>query len=277
MNERPRARTTTSGENQLSSLQMKQMASLDNDRTWAEIAELLERRSTVQRWLDRLQAQHGTVSDKILQRVREDYENRLRETLAVLGSHRDSITSQLERATTRLVEAEDQNVQAQETLEEGRLRNAIGEIDEDTWNTERGELEAAVAAARTAESSVRDETERLRDLLDQLDEKEEPGEQPAVREELRSSPSPPPEDTLAVFEPAPPPEPKPREITISAPAQSEPVFSEVTADEQDDRILVSDELPSEETAPKPGLKCPECGYTNDLSAWFCGVCGADIG
>lgn len=31
------------------------------------------------------------------------------------------------------------------------------------------------------------------------------------------------------------------------------------------------------TRPQPGLKCPECGYSNDPAAWYCGVCGVDLG
>ena len=37
--------------------------------------------------------------------------------------------------------------------------------------------------------------------------------------------------------------------------------------------------PDEETSarPQPGLKCPDCGYSNDPAAWYCGVCGVDLG
>ena len=31
-----------------------------------------------------------------------------------------------------------------------------------------------------------------------------------------------------------------------------------------------------DTRPKAGVKCPDCGYTNDPQAWYCGVCGADL-
>lgn len=33
----------------------------------------------------------------------------------------------------------------------------------------------------------------------------------------------------------------------------------------------------EATRPQPGLKCPDCGYSNDPAAWYCGVCGVDLG
>lgn len=32
-----------------------------------------------------------------------------------------------------------------------------------------------------------------------------------------------------------------------------------------------------DTRPQPGLKCPDCGYSNDPAAWYCGVCGVDLG
>jgi hypothetical protein len=37
----------------------------------------------------------------------------------------------------------------------------------------------------------------------------------------------------------------------------------------------ADEDP-EQFRPTPGTKCPECGYTNDPEAWYCGVCGVDL-
>lgn len=37
-----------------------------------------------------------------------------------------------------------------------------------------------------------------------------------------------------------------------------------------------DEEDPEQFRPTPGTKCPECGYTNDPEAWYCGVCGVDL-
>lgn len=38
----------------------------------------------------------------------------------------------------------------------------------------------------------------------------------------------------------------------------------------------SEDEASPETRPQPGLKCPACGYSNDASDWYCGVCGVDL-
>ncbi len=40
--------------------------------------------------------------------------------------------------------------------------------------------------------------------------------------------------------------------------------------------LPADEENAELYRPTPGTKCPECGYTNDPEAWYCGVCGVDL-
>ena len=68
-----------------------------------EVGELLERRAQVQTWLERLEAQRGTVSDRALERVREDYEGRLRDTLEALRSHREAIEGELAEARRRSV------------------------------------------------------------------------------------------------------------------------------------------------------------------------------
>lgn len=247
--------------------QMNATSALDGkDGNGTVVSELLDRRATVRQWLKKLDAQRGTVSEKILARVRADYETRLREAVDALGAHREALDGELHKATERLDEAREEHTSAREALEEGRLRNAIGELDEEAWSSERGQLESAVEAAAEREGRAREDVERLRELLDQFAQ-EEPtasGASPIVAQE-----SPPPLD--------------PEVTTELPPAQTASFLSDIDRAISDDDETTrpeganADELPSEETSPKPGLKCPECGYTNDLSAWFCGVCGADIG
>jgi hypothetical protein len=45
--------------------------------------------------------------------------------------------------------------------------------------------------------------------------------------------------------------------------------------EEEGYTLTEAELEGD-SRPKPGVKCPDCGYTNDPQAWYCGVCGADL-
>jgi hypothetical protein len=47
-------------------------------------------------------------------------------------------------------------------------------------------------------------------------------------------------------------------------------------DAADSGPAVNTEEDTEQFRPTPGTKCPECGYTNDPEAWYCGVCGVDL-
>ncbi|MQA89254.1 MAG: hypothetical protein GEU90_03315 [Gemmatimonas sp.] len=259
---------------------------VENDHARAEVSELLEHRSEVQEWLERLQEQRGTVSERVLERVRADYEQRLRKTLEALSSHRDSLRVQLEQVTTRLIEAEDRHAQVQDALEEGRLRSAIGELDNEAWSAERIGLESAVDDAAARETAVREESDRLRELLAQLTDEARPNasELEAVEPPGYSEPEPVERPELFETEAVEPPEDSDAEVYLVE--EIDRAISDTVEDpparpdsEPSDEVDEADEDSDEErkgTTPKPGLKCPECGYTNDLSAWFCGVCGADI-
>lgn len=258
----------------------------------AEVKDLLDRRSVIQGWIDRLDSQAGSVSERVLHRVREDYENRLQDVLNALGTHRLLVQEELDRASRRLDEAERAYREALEELEEGRLRNMIGEIEDATWADRSQLLDEAVGAAKEQQEIAQSESLRLRDLFRQLDERT-----------VDALPLPPPvplmeDDEVDGILTAPLLEEANDLSTDGGEEEDDEEFvvfdgEDETFLEQIDRALT--DLPAnvvvddvdgedgeegeegEDTAPKPGLKCGECGYTNDLSAWFCGVCGADVG
>jgi chromosome segregation ATPase len=265
---------------------MKQKLEMDNRPDGGDVHELLERRATVQGWLARLGEQTGKVSDRVFDRVRADYERRLQDTLQALASHRDGVRDELDRTTTRFIAAEEAHLRAEEELEEARLRYVIGEIEEGRWSQVEPDLAAAVTAAAEDVVQIRGEADRLRDLLEQLEERT-PTPTPVFAIEIALQ-----EEEIVEVTSRPP--------SASAPLDFDEIrsFEELDGDlpeidgladlEPDDAFLdridralaspeVESDILSEDTAPKPGIKCAECGYTNDLSAWFCGVCGADIG
>jgi hypothetical protein len=278
---------------------MTQKLETQRDPELSEVLDLLQRRATVQSWLVRLDEQRGSVSDRVLERVRADYERRLRDTLDSLASHRRAIQDELERATSRLVAAEEEHEDAVDQLEEARLRNLIGEIDDPAWEDREPVLDETVREARDREAEVRAETERLRDLLEQLDDREPgSGAEPifaleATATDLDSRPdvelgeegegdefvAETPEPTSVIS--AATPEPRGRVISREeSDAFLQEIDRSLSGAPETQEPSAADEGTSEteeDTSPKPGLKCAECGYTNDLSAWFCGVCGADVG
>lgn len=289
------------------------MSSISGEDALApEVRELLDRRASLQKWLVGLEAQRGITSERILQRVREDYEGRLSSTNEALSSHVNGIRAEMDRAAERSADAERIHDAAVDALEEARLRHAIGELPGDGWEDRERELMDAVRSAKIAEDASRTEVDRLHELLGTLTNSDSPAEVDftAILKEdagAESSPSTFPED----FDAAPRPSALPEstfadsvdsdatvESGSAAPNTGFTPAPQVAAAEGEgtvypDRAPVElqaeapqpeapglfdeDEVPSAEKAPPPGLKCGECGYTNDLSAWFCGVCGADVG
>lgn len=284
---------------------MSQKLTETGDGETADVTALLEQRATLQGWLARLEAQRGAVSERVAARVREDYQRRLDTTLAALMRHREAVQHELSQATGRLVEAEERHAEAIEQLEEARLRSEIGELAPDRWREREAALEADAADAEAAQDAAREEAMRLRNLIAQMDELD--GEEIDLSEGAAPSgeitrPIPAAAGTAdphaehAPFVPEPEASSAPPRAGAE-PASPAPVSPHSSGDEAEsflaeiDRSLssVGEETASDgaaatgteeesvDTAPKRGLKCTECGYTNDLSAWFCGVCGADVG
>jgi hypothetical protein len=241
-----------------------------------EVAELLERRDQIQGWLRRLEDHGATVSQRVRDRVRSDYEQRLRDTLVALSAHREALHQELAAATDAMAAARATHARAADQLEEETLRKEIGELSAKEWQIRQTRLDEEVRAAAREETDARDRVAQLRELLEQLDG---PEPQPPAGETPASESVGGGQTRGGDAHPAPGPLPAEAAAAGAGDAFLAEIDRALTADADDHQPLAPpdpDRENGEDTAPKPGIKCAECGYTNDLSAWFCGVCGADV-
>ena len=250
-----------------------------------EVDDLLGQQAQLQGGLQSLQEQSAGVPERVTARVRGDYEARLREVVDRLAGHQDAIRADLDRLRAEHQTALAQYEDAGDRLEEYRLRHRIGELDDAEWGARRADLEQEVEQAGSATAAADAEVQRLEALLRQFQpEAAEPA--PAEPEETFADPMPTEAEPVAapaeesrpdlpfeweVDSSSLPPEDDLDFLTgldraISTPAGSE-AGSTVGADSGETEA---------ETRPRPGAKCPECGYTNDSTAWYCGVCGVDL-
>lgn len=135
---------------------------------------LTEQRTRLQQWLSRLDEVGAEVPAHVTERVRGDYISRLKEVTAELASHRESIAEDLGLRRAELTAAEDALVGTRDVLQETRLRQRIGEIVEDDWESRRPALEDAVVSAEGDRDRLREEVERLEALVNELKESGEP-------------------------------------------------------------------------------------------------------
>ena len=207
------------------------------------VETLTRRRAQLQDWLGRLGEVGSGVPGHVTDRVRRDYEDRLRSVTQELSEHREALTAELDGRRAELEGADAHRVAAADDLEEARLRHLIGELPEGDWEARRPELEVALAAAETQASGVRAEVERLDALLREIPgagpEPSAEDAAPAVQAETESPAAAETEQPEWMSEPAtePDPESEPRAAEAFLPPRdtSDDTIPEFTPFAQDDR------------------------------------------
>lgn len=146
-----------------------------------EVLQLLEERSRIQGWLDRLTELRAETTPAVYDKVRTDYEERLQDVNGRLAEHRSDLESSVAHHRSRVDQLEEERDAAATRLEEAELRYRVGEYGEEEWGRHREEGEA----------KTRDLEERLgeeREALTQLER---------VLGELVTGRRPPPESRAA--------------------------------------------------------------------------------
>ncbi len=97
------------------------------------IEDLLADREQFTMWLTRLDEGDDLASEKVRDKVRNDYQGRLESVMEELATHSDSIAEQLadHRGTQEDLTARDTS--AREELAEAEVRHTVGEYDDDEW------------------------------------------------------------------------------------------------------------------------------------------------
>ncbi|HSU12724.1 hypothetical protein [Longimicrobium sp.] len=125
------------------------------------VHELVSQREQLRAWIAKLDEVQTGAPSRVAQRVRADYEDRLRRVTEDLSAHAEEVQGQLESLRGELEAAEERRAHAADALEEMRLRHLIGELDAGAWDRARSPLEADVATAEEALARTRGEVERL--------------------------------------------------------------------------------------------------------------------
>jgi hypothetical protein len=205
------------------------------------VETLTHRRAQLQDWLGRLGEVGSGVPGHVAERVRRDYEDRLRAVTQELSEHRDALTAELDDRRTELEDADARRAGAADDLEEARLRHLIGELEEGDWEARRPELESALATAETQASGIRAEVERLDALLREMPGgAHEPAAAAAAPAPAAETPAPAAEETQQpdwMSEPATEPEPAAAAPEAFLPPRdtSDDTVPEFTPFAQDDR------------------------------------------
>ena len=266
------------------------------------IEKLLQDRNQYEQWLARLPSA-GDAPDAVRQRVRADYEARLRGVMDELRSHGDTISADLERFRAAEAELARHEAAAQERIAEAEIRHAVGEFEESKWQEIREEASRGLNEARTELTDVRAEIARLAEVHGLISAPAPAARAEPARAEAQEfvpviveNPEPP-APAAAAPQAAPRFVPKAPGAAETAPPPGDELafLKSVTGSEGASTVKArpsgGQPAPTEPAAPAPAapaaakaapnqqaktLKCAECGTLNRPTEWYCERCGAEL-
>jgi hypothetical protein len=277
------------------------------------IEALLEQRAQFEQWLTKLDSTANKAPQTVRQKVRADYESRLRGVIERLRGHSATIADELHRHQTTQDDLDAQRRQAEEELAEAEVRHAVGEFGDDEWRRISEAGDGRLNGLREQLKSVGHEIARLAEVQSliaapvRVPDTAAAALAPAAEDVIEHSPLPPPPmEPMAEAPPPQKPAPKPqpprvREHDHAGAQVDELAFLKSVADEE--ARPTSPRRPSHpgptgsaqgsravETAPAPPspggktgapgvaktLKCGECGTLNRPTEWYCERCGAEL-
>ncbi len=274
------------------------------------IEALLEQRAQFEQWLAKLESTADKAPQAVRQKVRADYEVRLRGVIDRLRSHSATIADELHRHQAAQGDLDAQRRHAEEELAEAEVRHTVGEFGDDEWRRISEESDSRLNGLREQLNTVGKEIARLAEVQSLIaaptraPETAAAAPAPAAEDVIERSPLPPP-PTEPIAEAPPPQRPAPKQQPVrvrehdhaGAPVD-ELAFLKSVADEE--AKPAATRRPSNsgsaqgsravETAPAPPspggktgapgvaktLKCGECGTLNRPTEWYCERCGAEL-
>jgi hypothetical protein len=174
------------------------MAPSDTD---SSIEALLQQRAQYEQWLVRLDSTSDKAPPAVRQRVRADYEGRLKGVIEELRGHAATISGELERHRGSQAELDRERRQAEEALAEAEVRHTVGEYSEDEWRRINDDSQSNLERLRHQLSMVGGEITRLAEVQSLI---AAPGPKPA---EPPAPPPPPRAEPVESHRPAPEPAP----------------------------------------------------------------------
>jgi hypothetical protein len=278
------------------------MAPSDTDTS---IEALLQQRAQYEQWLVRLDSTADKAPPAVRQRVRADYEGRLKGVIEELRGHAATISEELERHRGAQAELDRERRQAEEALSEAEVRHTVGEYTEDEWRRINDDSQSNLERLRHQLNTVGGEITRLAEVQSLIaapgPKRTEPPAPPppAPKPEPVEShhPEPEPEPELEIERGTPPPQPAaapppqasrpappPRKEPASSPPGDELAFLKSVSEEE--RKPSGSRRPSNpgggqghsaaravETAPAPTQTAGKTATPTGAKTLKCGECG----
>ena len=147
----------------------------NNTGTGAPIEALLRERARYNEWLTKLDGASSGVPHAVRDKVRTDYDARLRRVMEELKSHAATIRDDLARHRSAHTDLEARRSAAEEALAEASVRHTVGEYSDDEWRRLSEETSQALGLVQADLAKVRAEITRLVEVQTLIADRPQPG------------------------------------------------------------------------------------------------------
>jgi hypothetical protein len=147
----------------------------NNTGTGAPIEALLRERARYNEWLAKLDGASSGVPHAVRDKVRTDYDARLRRVMEELKSHAATIRDDLARHRSAHADLEARRSAAEEALAEASVRHTVGEYSDDEWRRLSEETSQALGLVQADLAKVRAEITRLVEVQTLIADRPQPG------------------------------------------------------------------------------------------------------
>ena len=268
-------------------------------------------RQKYEQWLRDLDEKKDSTPEKVFERVRADYTERLQEVMTNLRQHTATLQEHARGLMIRLKELEVSEEELVEEQSENELRSQVGELSSSEWELGKKKADKLLVKFKEDQTQIADDLNQIREILadahgieadtppagvprhstdfDELEflksvvgaQSNTPPKakfggpapaQPRAAEPVAAQPVAAP--------PEPPPPKAPLESLVEQPKPTEQLTGKAGTAQGSGMQVVTDgqaAIRSSKVTDTPKtLKCAECGAMNYSSEWYCERCGAEL-
>jgi len=251
---------------------------MDNEKKFEEI---LSKINEIKDMLSNVEKHKSNVSDDVYNKVKIDYESRLKDLSDTLGEKSSELKSNLKEIVARKTEFKKKMEVVTSELEELNLRHMVGEIDDGTFNSKKSIGEEEKTIVKEELLNIISSEKDLQALLAQSGEKLD-----IKSDEDVIHPAPLFDNIEHDDEIKSDNEIKKKAVSILDESEKTDNFDETFNDVfQAEKKQETDEKVTEETEyeekkiendERTTIKCSKCGNDNQPDAWYCENCGAPL-
>jgi hypothetical protein len=129
------------------------------------VAGLMLERQRYEDWIAQLESRRSITPPHVFERVRGDYDARLREVTQQLIGRTAEVQATVAALTERLARMQSEETKIRDERYEAELRSHVGEVTAAQWGTIERESDERIAKLATERNSITGEIARLQQLL----------------------------------------------------------------------------------------------------------------